>query len=170
MKIRNILLISTTAILLTGCFATTSANLEKQNFMNKFKIEKDYKSAAKYTYEMFQICRTNNLLTYKNDIYENVGKAEVTANGKITIFGGTNYWTKINFQKDDSGNTVTKDFGIPQGSPISAVLANIYMLDFDYEINKYLESIGGIYRRYSDDMVAICPLDKKDEVIKLLKV
>ena len=79
MKIRNILLISTTAILLTGCFATTSANLEKQNFMNKFKIEKDYKSAAKYTYEMFQICRTNNLLTYKNDIYENVGKAEGTA-------------------------------------------------------------------------------------------
>ncbi len=74
---------------------------------------------------------------------------------------------KQRFVKDDTGNTVTKDFGIPQGSPISAVLANIYMLDFDYEINKYLESIGGIYRRYSDDMVAICPLDKKDYVIKV---
>lgn len=73
---------------------------------------------------------------------------------------------KQRFVKDDTGNTITKDFGIPQGSPISAVLANIYMLDFDYEINKYLESIGGIYRRYSDDMVAICPLDKKDDVIK----
>ena len=73
---------------------------------------------------------------------------------------------KQRFVKDEAENTVTKDFGIPQGSPISAVLANIYMLDFDYEINKYLESIGGIYRRYSDDMVAICPLDKKDEVIK----
>jgi hypothetical protein len=73
---------------------------------------------------------------------------------------------KQRFVKDNSGNTVTKDFGIPQGSPISAVLANIYMLDFDYEINKYLESIGGIYRRYSDDMVAICPLDKKDDVIQ----
>jgi hypothetical protein len=105
MKIRNILFVNTTAILFAGCFATTSANLEKQNFMNKFTIKKDYKSAAKYTYEMFQICRTNNLLTYKNDIYENVGKAEVTANGKITIFGGTNYWTKINLQKDNLGNT-----------------------------------------------------------------
>lgn len=73
---------------------------------------------------------------------------------------------KQRFVIDDAENTVTKDFGIPQGSPISAVLANVYMLDFDYEINKYLESIGGIYRRYSDDMVAICPLDKKDEVIK----
>lgn len=73
---------------------------------------------------------------------------------------------KQRFVKDDAGNTVTKDFGIPQGSPISAVLANIYMLDFDYEINKYLESIGGIYRRYSDDMVVICPTDKKQDVIK----
>lgn len=73
---------------------------------------------------------------------------------------------KQRFIKDATGITKTKDFGIPQGSPISAVLANIYMLDFDYEINKYLESIGGIYRRYSDDMVAICPLDKKNEVIK----
>lgn len=72
---------------------------------------------------------------------------------------------KVRFVKDDKGITKTKDFGIPQGSPISAVLANIYMLDFDRAINDYLESIGGVYRRYSDDMVAICPLDKKDEVI-----
>lgn len=105
MRIRNILLISTMSILITGCFATTSANLEKQNFMNKFTIKKDYKTAANYTYEMFQICRTNNLLTYKNDIYDNAGKAEVTANGKITIFGGTNYWTKISLQKNNIGNT-----------------------------------------------------------------
>ena len=73
---------------------------------------------------------------------------------------------KVRFVKDDKGITKTKDFGIPQGSPISAVLANIYMLDFDSAINEYLESIGGVYRRYSDDMVALCPLDKKDEVIK----
>ncbi|MDD2674785.1 MAG: reverse transcriptase domain-containing protein [Flavobacterium sp.] len=73
---------------------------------------------------------------------------------------------KVRFIKDDNLITKTKDFGIPQGSPISAILANIYMLDFDSAINKYLENIGGIYRRYSDDMVAICPLDKKDEVIK----
>lgn len=72
---------------------------------------------------------------------------------------------KVKYVKNGLGNNVIKDFGIPQGSPISAVLANIYMLDFDHEINKYLQNMGGVYRRYSDDMVVVCPLDKKDDVI-----
>lgn len=73
---------------------------------------------------------------------------------------------KQKFIKDVTGITQSKNFGIPQGSPISAVLANIYMLDFDNDINKYLKGIKAIYKRYSDDMVVICPLDKKDEVIE----
>lgn len=74
---------------------------------------------------------------------------------------------KIRHIKDEAGVVVTKDFGIPQGSPISAILANIYMLDFDFEINEHLKGINGIYRRYSDDMVVVCPLDKKQEIIDL---
>ncbi|MCD7971065.1 MAG: hypothetical protein LUG18_00110 [Candidatus Azobacteroides sp.] len=53
--------------------------------------------------------------------------------------------------------------GIPQGTPISATLANIYMLDFDERV--YLEVISptknAYYRRYSDDLIIIC--DQKDE-------
>lgn len=56
--------------------------------------------------------------------------------------------------------------GIPQGSPISATLANIYMLDFDSMANNLLKSIYGIYRRYSDDMVAICSIEDEKNVIK----
>ncbi|GAA6771094.1 reverse transcriptase domain-containing protein [Flavobacterium sp. CGRL2] len=74
---------------------------------------------------------------------------------------------KNRFIKDENGLVKTKDFGIPQGSPISAILANIYMLDFDFEINEHIKGINGIYKRYSDDMVVICPLDKKQEVISL---
>lgn len=53
--------------------------------------------------------------------------------------------------------------GIPQGSPISAVLANISMLDFDREFKVYVNSIGGKYYRYSDDLMVICDDKFKNE-------
>lgn len=53
--------------------------------------------------------------------------------------------------------------GIPQGSTISAVLANISMLDFDREFKVYVNSIGGEYYRYSDDLIVICDLEYENE-------
>lgn len=50
-----------------------------------------------------------------------------------------------------------KPFGIPQGSPISGVYANIYMAQFDKALNNYAKSHGGIYLRYSDDIILIIP-------------
>lgn len=47
--------------------------------------------------------------------------------------------------------------GIPQGSPISAVLANVYMLKTDKQIQEYVSSFGGFYMRYSDDFIVILP-------------
>jgi len=48
-------------------------------------------------------------------------------------------------------------FGIPQGSAISAVLSNIYMLDFDKKIKDYVSEKQGLYMRYSDDFIVILP-------------
>ncbi|MBO9592814.1 MAG: hypothetical protein J7599_07880 [Niabella sp.] len=50
-----------------------------------------------------------------------------------------------------------KKIGIPQGTPISAFLANLYLLQFDQEVLDILESSKSIYRRYSDDLLVICP-------------
>ena len=48
--------------------------------------------------------------------------------------------------------------GIPQGLPISAVLSNLYLLEFDRNIIENLVKKEGIfYRRYSDDIVILCP-------------
>ena len=55
-------------------------------------------------------------------------------------------------------------FGIPQGSPISALLSNIYMLNFDIEMNEYVSSLGGQYFRYCDDMLFIVPSREKNNV------
>ena len=47
--------------------------------------------------------------------------------------------------------------GIPQGSPMSGVLANIYMLSADMKLLEYVSSLGGMYMRYSDDFIVILP-------------
>jgi len=47
--------------------------------------------------------------------------------------------------------------GIPQGSPISDVLANFYLLDFDTAMQQLATSYGGVYYRYSDDILLILP-------------
>jgi len=50
--------------------------------------------------------------------------------------------------------------GIPQGAPISAVYANVYMIDFDEELSGFVKSVGGFYRRYSDDIICVVPYDQ----------
>lgn len=53
--------------------------------------------------------------------------------------------------------TNRKPYGVPQGSPISDILANLYMIDFDVVMNAYCSSCGGLYRRYSDDVLMVLP-------------
>lgn len=60
-------------------------------------------------------------------------------------------------------------YGIPQGLPISAVLANIYMVDFDRQLFAFMKSIGGYYRRYSDDIIISCDASKSEDVMSMLK-
>jgi len=71
-------------------------------------------------------------------------------------------------KKMKDGSIIYRDFGIPQGSPISSVLANIYLLHFDKTINNFIQYNGGIYRRYSDDMVVICPMSVKEKLTNLV--
>lgn len=47
-------------------------------------------------------------------------------------------------------------YGIPQGSPISGLLSNIYLLEFDQVISSLAESTNSRYYRYCDDIIIIC--------------
>jgi hypothetical protein len=53
--------------------------------------------------------------------------------------------------------TNEKTFGIPQGSPISALLSNVAMMEFDRRVEELAKSWNGYYRRYSDDILVIVP-------------
>lgn len=60
--------------------------------------------------------------------------------------------------------------GVPQGSPISAVLSNIYMIEFDKEINKFVTQKNGLYMRYSDDFIIILPFEIESEINEFIKL
>ena len=57
-----------------------------------------------------------------------------------------------------------KNYGIPQGSPISGVFANVYMIEFDEKIYELCQKVGGFYRRYSDDFIVIFPNTLQQDV------
>lgn len=57
--------------------------------------------------------------------------------------------------------------GIPQGSPISALLSNVYMAGFDKIMWDAVTAWGGKYFRYCDDMLIIAPRGKGADLLKL---
>ncbi len=63
------------------------------------------------------------------------------------------------FKLNEKGEKIVRNFGIPQGTPISALLSNIYMIPFDETISTLI-GVNGLYRRYCDDIIIVCSRDK----------
>ena len=80
------------------------------------------------------------------------------------------YCDKDEFLKNNLKLIISKknERGIPQGSPISATLANIYMIDFDSEIFNYIGNTGGFYQRYCDDLIIVINRKFEDKILKTL--
>lgn len=60
--------------------------------------------------------------------------------------------------------------GIPQGSPISAFLSNVYMYEFDRVVYDAVEEQGGKYFRYCDDMLFIVPQEWRDKIAGFARI
>ncbi|WP_417913971.1 reverse transcriptase domain-containing protein [Candidatus Electronema sp. JM] len=72
------------------------------------------------------------------------------------------------FIKNNDGTQSKREKGIPQGSPISSMLANLYLMDFDSKIAEAVKECGGLYRRYSDDIVVVTPESSGEMLRKLV--
>lgn len=75
--------------------------------------------------------------------------------------------------RSKSGGDIIKvnkaPYGIPQGSPLSSVLSNIHMLEFDERLNEYVRKNNGVYWRYSDDILVICRPDVSSRIQSRIK-
>jgi hypothetical protein len=65
------------------------------------------------------------------------------------------------------------NYGVPQGSAMSALLSNIAMMELDIALKDRVEGqLKGIYRRYSDDVLIVlptpCDVDFEAEIPSLL--
>lgn len=84
--------------------------------------------------------------------------------------GAAAYCEKKDFLKNNINLIVTKKTkkGIPQGSPISATLANVYMIDFDCAMHAQVQDVSGFYQRYSDDLIIVCDRAHEVEIVSQL--
>lgn len=105
-----------------------------------------FKSLTKYSY------------VNRDDLYQAVGVSKSNPKqNRVRICSPEEFRNTVR-----AGGLVQRNIeakGIPQGSPISAFLSNVYMMDFDKEVYSFVRKCGGAYYRYCDDVLLIVPLD-----------
>lgn len=121
-----------------------------------------FKAITKFSFVNLKDLKT------KNGHFDEKELAKHKKNGKHTFFDNIKELLEsdIIIHKNQKRNKITKKLiGIPQGLPISALIANIYMLSFDEAVvNQLTEKHNVFYRRYSDDIVVLCKKEQIDFV------
>lgn len=135
---------------ITGFFDNINHKLLKEKIC---KINGTDKLDEK-VYKIFRSITAYKYINYGDFINKKIKKK--TKNNKYAIY-------KI---LDGVVNENRTNIGIPQGSPISGLLANVYLVDFDNQINTSFPNI--YYRRYSDDLIFVCKNDQKENLLKFI--
>lgn len=116
-----------------------------------------FKNITKYSiWELTELLKLNNLKDTEEDIQILNSQRKVLS--------------KKEFKKNKKEFVIKhkENYGIPQGSAISAVLANVYMVIIDEKIYKLACQYEGLYMRYSDDFIIILPGISENEFRKIL--
>lgn len=137
------------AIDITGFFDNLNHKILKQawsSLIDKPSLPSDHFNIYKSL--------TKHCCVDRSELYKTLGISKHNPKNS-----GQRICTPKQFRENVRGNNLLKinedQKGIPQGSPISALLSNIYMFDFDIKISEIITEVGGKYYRYCDDMLFI---------------
>ena len=173
------------ALDITGYFDNIDHELLKAKWQDVIKGDelppdqyKVYRSLTKYSY----VGKASFLKHFKIDT-ENAEKFHNLLDLISDHLGGSSYVEKFNLLRKkqlvvqnkpkENPDKTFSNRGIPQGSPMSSVLSNVYLVDFDRWLTSLGRVMGFRYMRYCDDLLIIC--NSKDavylnnEVIKEIK-
>lgn len=118
-------------------------------------------------FQIYKSLSTHSIVK-KSDLYKtfSIPKKNPRGKGVYKICGPEDFRKKVRGGKLIESKTV----GIPQGSAMSAFLANLYMFEFDKNIQALMVSKGGYYFRYCDDILCILPLSEDFDLQKVIEI
>lgn len=124
-----------------------------------------YKTHTQYAY-----VAKNNLLKHFKIQFK---KLKVKPSALIKIVPGQREFEKYEYLRkrgllvihNEPKKKTSRFAGIPQGSPMSALLSNIYLIDFDNLIYTKSQAEGFTYRRYCDDIIIVCKTEKAENLL-----
>lgn len=150
---------------ISGFFDNLNHEILKKNWIKLLQennLPKDhyqvYKSLTKYSYvNKDELYNSLNLSLNSRTLHESRDRlCDIKTFRKVVR--GTNLIKKN-----------LKSKGIPQGSPISGMLSNIYMMDFDKELSELVKKMNGQYFRYCDDMIFVINSESEKELSELIQ-
>lgn len=164
------------ALDIKGYFDSIDHNKLKEKWctiLNLLELPEDqykiFRSLSKYTY-----LNKDSILKHFNVELKKLEKKPLTIldvmgdgtfNEKFQHLRGHNLMV-INESHEVMPDGKKRFYGIPQGSAISALLSNIYLIDFDQKMHERANKEGFLYRRYCDDILFVCDTKKASELQK----
>lgn len=140
--------------------------------LGKSSLEKDHYNIFK-SLTQFSFIELNTILKeygfkYPNQLIQNDIACFIKDGSEFRIRVKEKGYLKKNPFRREKIDRTKEVIGIPQGTPISAFLANLYLLEFDRKVLERLDEIS-IYRRYSDDILIICTKDRYEKIYEELR-
>lgn len=146
-----------------GDFEKFFDTLDHEYLKCKLKEVLGYNRLPEDWYKIFKTITKFSWIEQKdlNDLFGS--EKDQYKNGMKSYFKS---WEEFrNFKVNNHVSKNTKNYGIPQGTPISALLSNIYMMDFDKWLNELSLKYNGKYLRYADDFILILPFETTGEAV-----